>query len=183
MDLWTRKPHLFLYTPWRYMTISGDVIPLILKFGAKGNIAFTIRLLLAWEKRPLYTLNMRLECVYRKNGCLLTYKIVVLLYVYVSSSCQVELFGYPDRGFFSCFFLSFKANARAKPAKMGHVPHSSKMFVLCIVCFVSFYVMFLCKCVLYYCHRVATQLQLTNTSYRNWHIIRKYNNCTKSATR
>ena len=24
---------------------------------------------------------------------------------------------------------------------------------------------FLCKCVLYYCHRVATQLQLTNISY------------------
>ena len=32
--------------------------------------------------------------------------------------------------------------------------------VLCIVCFVSFSVLFVCKCVLYYCHRVATQLQL-----------------------
>ena len=37
--------------------------------------------------------------------------------------------------------------------------------VLCIVCFVSFRVLFVCKCVLYYCHRVATQLQLTNISY------------------
>jgi hypothetical protein len=54
--------------------------------------------------------------------------------------------------------------------------------VLCIVCFVLFYVLFvlcrsiyclfcivlcifLCKCVLYYCHRVLTQLQLTNISY------------------
>ena len=37
--------------------------------------------------------------------------------------------------------------------------------VLCIVCFVSFSVLFVCKCVLYYCHRVATQLQLTNISY------------------
>ena len=27
------------------------------------------------------------------------------------------------------------------------------------------YVLFVCKCVLYYCHRVATQLQLTNISY------------------
>jgi hypothetical protein len=29
------------------------------------------------------------------------------------------------------------------------------------------------KCVLYYCHRVATQLQLTNISYRivSYHII------------
>ena len=33
-------------------------------------------------------------------------------------------------------------------------------------CFiVLFCVLFVCKCVLYYCHRVATQLQLTNISY------------------
>ena len=37
--------------------------------------------------------------------------------------------------------------------------------VLCIVCFVSFSVLFVCICVLYYCHRLATQLQLTNISY------------------
>ena len=32
--------------------------------------------------------------------------------------------------------------------------------VLCIVCFVSFSVLFVCICVLHYCHRVATELQL-----------------------
>jgi hypothetical protein len=33
--------------------------------------------------------------------------------------------------------------------------------LLCVFCFiVLFCVMFVCKCVLYYCHQVSTQLQL-----------------------
>jgi len=68
---------------------------------------------------------------------------------------------------FPCFFLSCKANAGVKLAKMVHGPHASKLVVICVVLllFVLFYVLFVCKCVLYYCHQVLTQLQLTNTSY------------------
>jgi len=63
---------------------------------------------------------------------------------------------------FPCFFLSCKANARVKTPQRWGTACTLPNFcvVLCIVCFVSFYVLFVCICVLYYCHRVATQLQL-----------------------
>jgi hypothetical protein len=38
------------------------------------------------------------------------------LYVYVTTTLTEV---------FTCFFLSCKANARVKPAKTGHDPHSS----------------------------------------------------------
>ena len=81
-------------------------------------------------------------------------------------------------------FPQFKANAGVKLAKMGHGPHSSILVVICVVLllfvffyvlfvFVLFYVLFACKCLLYHCHRVLTQLQLTNISYHiiSYHII------------
>jgi len=51
---------------------------------------------------------------------------------------------------FPCLFLSCKANARVKFAKMGHGAHSSTLVVICVVqlLFVLFYVLFVCKCVL-----------------------------------
>ena len=75
---------------------------------------------------------------------------------------------------FPCFFLSCKANARVKLTKTGNGPHTSTLVVICVVrlLFVLFYVLFVCKCVLYYCHRVTTQLQLINISYIvSYHIV------------
>ena len=50
---------------------------------------------------------------------------------------------------FPCLFLCCKANARVKLAKKGHGPHSSTLFI-CVVklLFVSFCVLFVCKCAL-----------------------------------
>jgi len=66
-----------------------------------------------------------------------------------------------------CFFVSCKANLRVKPAKMGTTSTLPK----CLCC--SVYCVFVCKCVLCYCHRGATQLQLTNISisFIIYHII------------
>ena len=51
---------------------------------------------------------------------------------------------------FPCFFLSCKANARVKPAKTGHGPHSSKMYVLFYTLFVLCRFVY-CLCVNVYC--------------------------------
>ena len=50
------------------------------------------------------------------------------------------------------------------------------MYVLfCVFCFIlMFCVLFVCACVLYYCHRVSTQLQLTNISYHKSFFLMDY---------
>jgi len=66
----------------------------------------------------------------------------------------------------TCVHFSVQGPCRVSgvysPVSLREIPNFC--VVLCIVCFVSFSVFFVCKCVLYYCHRVATQLQL-NISY------------------
>jgi hypothetical protein len=78
---------------------------------------------------------------------------------------------------FQCLFLGCKANAGVKLAKMEHGPYSSKLVVICVLrfLFVFFHVLFVCKCVLYYCHRVTTQLQLTNISNSQSELLHKVN--------
>jgi len=67
---------------------------------------------------------------------------------------------------FPCFLLSCKVNARVKSAKLVHGPQPSQIFVLFYILYVLFYcVLFVCKGVLYYCHRLSTLLRLTNMPY------------------
>ena len=80
----------------------------------------------------------------------------VVVYVFLDAATLTE--GFP------CFFLGYKANARVILAKMGHSPHSSEIVVLLYVLFVLYCSMY-CLCVNVCCHRVTTQLQLTNISY------------------
>ena len=86
--------------------------------------------------------------------CLCT---LIVVYVFLDAATLTEVF--------PSFFLDCKANARVILAKTGHGPHSSKIVVLLYVLFVLYFSMY-CLCVNLYCHRVTTQLQLTNISYQ-----------------
>ena len=71
--------------------------------------------------------------------------------------------------------LSCKANARVKLANTGRRPHFSKLVVICVVLLLFvFYVLLVCKCVLYCCHRLSTQLHLTSVSYHIKRLILRF---------
>ena len=59
------------------------------------------------------------------------------------------------------FFLVFSSVVRQMPGYNSQRRGTARTLPKLIVLFCK---LFVCKCVLYYCHRVATQLQLTNLS-------------------
>ena len=77
--------------------------------------------------------------------------------------CMLGFFGYTDWDF-SVIFLSCKANARVKPAKIGHGQHYSKLLVIVLFC------CYLCCSM--YCPRVNVYCT-TTTGYKpnySWQI-------------
>ena len=82
--------------------------------------------------------------------------ILIVVYVFLDAATLTEVF--------PCFLLGCKANTRVILAKTGHGPHSTKIFMLFYVLFILYCSMY-CLCVNVSCHRVTTQLQLTNLSY------------------
>jgi len=92
-----------------------------------------------------YVLFVLCCCVYCVCVCVCVC-VNVFIYLLCASWCSSATL----TEVFPCFFLSCKANATVKPAKMGHGPHSSQIFVLFYVLFVlccSVYCVCVCVCV------------------------------------
>jgi hypothetical protein len=91
--------------------------------------------------------------------------VFLLLSMYTYCCICILRRGYPDWGL-SVLFFFFLGKCQGITSQDGARPalFQNCCVVICIVCFVSFYVLSVCKRVLYYCHRVTTKLQLTNIS-------------------
>jgi len=84
--------------------------------------------------------------------------LIVCLCIFIVPAGNLRL---PCLRFFPVLLPQLYGKCQGKTRKDGARPALFQNFcvVLCIVCFVSFCVLCVCKCVLYYCHRVATQLR------------------------
>ena len=70
-------------------------------------------------------------------------------------------------GVFPCFFSAVRQMPRYNSQRRGTTRTLPKLIV-------SLCVLFVCKCVLYCCHREATQMQFTNISYHISYYVISY---------
>ena len=120
--------------------------------------------------------NIIRRCIRRLDefGCFMTFSFITLFHVLL-----VPFFYHCVS---SCMFCKILFNFVNYVFLLLWLSILIVMYVLfCVFCFIVLsYVLFVCKCVLYYCHRVSTQLQLTNISY---HIISYHKHVTLLAPR
>jgi hypothetical protein len=95
--------------------------------------------------------------------------LIVCLYIFIVPAGTLRL---PWLRFFRAFSSVVRQMPGYNPQRRGTARILPKFLCCSIYC--SFCVLFVCKCVLYYHHRVATQLQLTNISYHHHHNDHHY---------
>jgi hypothetical protein len=137
-------------------TVARDPIP----HGLPGTLAFL------WILKSSVAV-FRILIVMYVPLCVL--RLTVFFCVLFVCNCHRDigaLFDYPEG--FPCFFLSLRQLAGNNSQTRGTARISR--FFLFIVIYVSlsvFCVLFVCKCVLYYCHQVLSQLQLKINKFIN----------------
>jgi hypothetical protein len=120
----------------------------------------TFRLVAQWHNRLRHRVALKSYRIIEIEYC----KAIIFFPVYHIPSCSFGSIFY--HCMYGCMFCMLLCNFVNGVFLLLCLYILIGMYVLfCIFCFVVlFYVLFVCKCVLYYCHRVSTQLQLTNIS-------------------